>query len=136
MAGRAVGPHRRATNPSRPNPSTAYFCRMATSRITIDVTTDENHVPVAMEWTAEDGGVNGQSASAMALSMWNPKDYAAMRMDLWTKDMSVEEMRSFVVQTMMTLADTYERATSDKDHAKAIRGFTEELAKRIGVLEG
>ena len=106
-----------------------------TSRITIDVTTDENQVPVAMEWTAEDGGVMSQPASAMALSMWNAKEYAAMRMDLWTKDMSVEEMRSFVVQTMMTLADTYERSTSDKDHAKAIRGFTEELAKRIGVLE-
>ena len=57
-------------------------------------------------------------------------------MDLWTKDMSVEEMRSFVVQTMMTLADTYERATSDKDHATAVRGFTQEFAKRIGVLEG
>ncbi|MDA0939864.1 MAG: gliding motility protein GldC [Bacteroidetes bacterium] len=109
---------------------------MSTSRITIDVTTDENHVPVAMEWTAEDGGIQNQNASAMALSMWNPKEFAAMRMDLWTKDMSVEEMRSFVVQTMMTLADTYERATSDKDHAQAIRGFTEELAKRIGVLEG
>ena len=109
---------------------------MSTSRITIDVTTDENHVPVAMEWTAEDGGIQNQNASAMALSMWNPKEFAAMRMDLWTKDMSVEEMRSFVVQTMMTLADTYERATSDKDHAKAIRVFTEELAKRIGVLEG
>ena len=106
-----------------------------TSRITIDVTTDENQVPVAMEWTAEDGGVMNQPASAMALSMWNAKEYAAMRMDLWTKDMSVEEMRSFVVQTMMTLADTYERSTSDKDHAKAIRRFTEELAKRIGVLE-
>jgi gliding motility-associated protein GldC len=109
---------------------------MATSRITIDVTTDENHVPVAMEWTADDGGIQNQPASAMALSMWNAKEFAAMRMDLWTKEMSVEEMRSFVVQTMMTLADTYERATSDKDHAKAIRGFTEELAKRIGVLEG
>ena len=107
-----------------------------TSRITIDVTTDENQVPVAMEWTAEDGGIQNQNASAMALSMWNPKEFAAMRMDLWTKDMSVEEMRSFLVQTMMTLADTYERATSDKDHAQAIRGFTEELAKRIGVLEG
>ena len=106
-----------------------------TSRITIDVTTDENQVPVAMEWTAEDGGVMNQPASAMALSMWSAKEYAAMRMDLWTKDMSVEEMRSFVVQTMMTLADTYERSTSDKDHAKAIRGFTEERAKRIGVLE-
>ncbi len=109
---------------------------MSTSRISIDVTTDENHVPVAMEWTAEDGGIQNQSATAMALSMWNPQEFAAMRMDLWTKDMSVEEMRSFVVQTIMTLADTYERATSDKDHAQAIRGFTEELAKRIGVLEG
>ena len=109
---------------------------MATSRITIDVSTDENQVPVSMTWSAEDGGIDQQGASAMALSMWNPKEYAAMRMDLWTKDMSVEEMRSFVVQTMMTLADTYERATSDKNHATAIRGFTEELAKRIGVLEG
>lgn len=109
---------------------------MATSRITIDVSTDENQVPVSMTWSAEDGGIDQQGASAMALSMWNPKEYAAMRMDLWTKDMSVEEMRYFVIQTMMTLADTYERATSDKDHAAAIRGFTEELAKRIGVLEG
>ena len=108
---------------------------MATSRITIDVTTDENHVPIAMNWSAEDGGIQDQSASAMALSMWNAKEFAAMRMDLWTKEMSVEEMRSFVVQTMMTLADTYVRATSDEDHASAIRGFTEELAKRIGVLD-
>ena len=66
-----------------------------TSRIVIDVTTDENQVPVAMEWTAEDGGVMNQPASAMALSMWNAKEFAAMRMDRWTKEMSVEEMRSF-----------------------------------------
>ena len=108
---------------------------MAKSRITIDVTTDENHVPVAMEWTAEDGGIAQQPASAMALSMWNAKEYAAMRMDLWTQDMSVEEMRSFVVQTMMTLADTYEKATSDKEHATATRGFTQELAKRVGAID-
>ena len=108
---------------------------MSASRITIDVSTDENQVPVSIQWTAEDGGIDNQHASAMALSMWNPKEFAAMRMDLWTKEMSVEEMRSFVVQTIMTLADTYERATSDKEHAQAIRGFTEELAKRIGVLD-
>jgi len=36
---------------------------------------------------------------------------------------------------MMTLADTFERATSDKAHAEAIRGFTTELAKRVGVLD-
>ena len=105
------------------------------SRIVIDVTTDENQVPVSMEWTAEDGGIINQPASAMTLSMWNAKEFAAMRMDLWTKEMSVEEMRSFVIQTIMTLADTYERSTSDKNHANALRGFTEELAKRIGVVD-
>ena len=90
------------------------------SRIVIDVTTDENQVPVSMEWTAEDGGIMNQPASAMTLSMWNAKEFAAMRMDLWTKEMSVEEMRSFVIQTIMTLADTYERSTSDKDHALSL----------------
>jgi hypothetical protein len=49
--------------------------------------------------------------------------------------MSVEEMRHFVCQTMMTLADTLERSTSDKAHAEAMRGFTRELAKRIGVMK-
>ena len=117
------------------DPERTFAACPLTSRIVIDVTTDENQVPVAMEWTAEDGGVMNQPASAMALSMWNAKEFAAMRMDLWTKEMSVEEMRSFVVQTIMTLADTYERSTSDKDHANALRGFTEELAKRIGVIE-
>jgi hypothetical protein len=48
--------------------------------------------------------------------------------------MNVEEMRHFICAVMMTLADTFERATSDKAHAKAMRGFTKELAERIGVL--
>ena len=56
-----------------------------TSRITIDVTTDDNQVPVSMEWTAEDGGIEQQQASAMALSMWNAQEHAAMRMDLGPK---------------------------------------------------
>ncbi len=108
---------------------------MAESNINIVVTTDENKVPSRIVWTAEDGNVDNREAKAMALSMWDDKDGIAMRMDLWTKEMSVEEMQHFVCQTMMTLADTFEKATSDKPHAQAIRGFTEELAHRLGVLK-
>jgi len=54
---------------------------------------------------------------------------------LWTKEMSIEEMQHFVCQTMMTLANTLEKATNDKAHALAMRSFTEELAKRLGVLK-
>jgi hypothetical protein len=43
---------------------------------------------------------------------------------------------SWLLTSGESFADTYERATSDKDHATAVRGFTQEFAKRIGVLEG
>ena len=56
-----------------------------------------------------------------------------MSIDLWDKDMTVEEMKVFVCQSMMTLADALERSTQDERAAGAIRGFTSELAERIGV---
>jgi len=108
---------------------------MADNIIKITVSTDENHVPTDIVWNAEGGDIKERTAKAMALAMWDEKDGSAMNMDLWTKSMSVEEMRHFIVQTMMTLADSFERSTSDKAHAEAIRGFTRELAKRIGVLK-
>lgn len=108
---------------------------MANNKIQIEVKTDENHIPVEINWSAENEKIEKRTAKAMALAMWDEKNAALMNMDLWTKDMNVEEMRHFVCQTMMTLADTFERATSDKAHAEAIRGFTTELAKRVGVLD-
>lgn len=108
---------------------------MTTSKIQIDITTDENKVPSQIQWSAEDSDVSNKVAKAMALAMWDEKDGNAVHMDLWTKEMSVEEMRHFICQTMMTMASTLERATNDKAHADAVRNFTEELAKRLGVLK-
>jgi gliding motility-associated protein GldC len=108
---------------------------MNTSQIQIDITTDENKVPSKIHWSAEDSEVSGREAKAMALAMWDDKDGNAVHMDLWTKEMSVEEMRHFICQTMMTMANTLERATNDKAHADAVRSFAEELAKRLDVLK-
>jgi len=108
---------------------------MSDNIIKITVSTDENHVPTDIVWSAEGGEIKERNAKAMALAMWDDEDGRLMNMDLWTKSMSVEEMRHFVCQTMMTLADTFERSTSDKPHAEALRGFTRELAKRIGVMK-
>lgn len=109
---------------------------MSDSSITIHVVTDENKVPSSIHWSAEDSDIQQRSAKAMALAMWDDVDGNAVHMDLWTKEMSVEEMQHFICQTMMTLANTLEKATNDKAHALAMRSFTEELAKRLGVLKG
>ena len=70
-------------------------------------------------------------AKAFALSVWNGRE--ALSIDLWDKDMTVEEMKVFVCQSMMTMADALERSTQDERAAGAIRGFTSELAERLGV---
>ena len=108
---------------------------MAKNKIEIEVTTDENHVPTGISWTAKNEKIKGRTAKAMSLILWDEENTTSMNMDLWTKDMNVDEMRHFVCQSMMLLADTYDRSTNDKAHAEAVRGFTKELAKRVGVLE-
>ncbi len=108
---------------------------MAENKIEIEVITDENHIPTEINWTAPNEKIKSKSAKAMTLVFWDDESASTMNMDLWTKDMSVEEMRHFICQSMMLLADTFERATNDKAHAEAVRGFTTELAKRVGVLE-
>jgi gliding motility-associated protein GldC len=108
---------------------------MSENKITIVVSTDENHVPTDMVWSAEGGDIKNRHAKALAIGMWDKEDRSTMNMELWTKDMSVDEMKMFVCDNMMTLANTLESATSDKGHAEAMRGFTRELANRIGIVD-
>lgn len=101
---------------------------MNKSTITIDVMTDESRIPETIAWHASDTGTeNTQKAKAMMISFWDGADKAALRIDLWTKDMMVDEMADFFYQTMMTMADTYGRATHHneivEDMKKAARGF-------------
>ena len=82
------------------------------SKISIDVTLDENRVPEAIHWNASDNdSVSSQKAKGMMLAFWDGADKTALRVDLWTKEMMVDEMADFFYQTIMTMADTYDRAT-------------------------
>ena len=85
-------------------------------QIIIDVQTDETKVPEAIWWNATDNPADeAQKAKAMMLAFWDGAEKSALRIDLWTKDMMVDEMADFFYQTMMTMADTYGRATQHHD---------------------
>ena len=58
-----------------------------TSKIEFIVELDENKIPENISWTAEDGGIEGESSKAIMLSVWDHKKKDTLRMDLWTKDM-------------------------------------------------
>ena len=99
---------------------------MGSSSIVIEVNTDENRIPDGISWRATDTTVaEPQKAKAMMLSFWDGADKTALRIDLWTKDMMVDEMADFFYQTMMTMADTYGRATNHREMVGEMKQFAQ-----------
>lgn len=84
------------------------------STIELTVQLDENRVPEKLHWTAQDGGIKNEEAKAMMLSVWDHKTQETLRIDLWTKEMPVDEMKVFFHQTLVAMANTFNRATQDE----------------------
>ncbi|QCX52724.1 gliding motility protein GldC [Elizabethkingia sp. JS20170427COW] len=101
---------------------------MRETQITINVGLDDNHVPEKITWHAEDGGIDHQETKAALVSVWDDKSHEALRIDLWTKDMPVDQMKMFFHQIFVSMADTYERATGEEDVAEKIVEFAENFS--------
>ena len=104
------------------------------STISIDVGLNENNVPISMSWSAEDGNVNGQETRAMMLALWDPKDQNTMKIDLWTKDMTVDEMKVFFHQTLLTMADSFEKATGEQAITADLRDYCYHFADKMKIM--
>ena len=102
-----------------------------TSEIKLTVGLDENRVPEELTWSAEDGGIENEEAKAMLLSVWDSKNKESLKIDLWTKDMPVEEMKLFFHQTLVTLSDTFMKATQDEKMTATMKDFCEYFAERL-----
>ncbi len=104
------------------------------SEIKIEITTNENSIPEKITWNAQDGGVVNAEAKAMILSLWDGNAQTAMRIDLWDKEMSVDDMKKFFHQTLLTMADTFERATHENNIAEDLRDYCQHFAEKMGIL--
>lgn len=104
---------------------------MTTSKIELLVELDENRVPEKLRWNAEDGGVRAAEVKAFLLSVWDHEAQNALRIDLWTKDMPVDQMKMFFYQTLMAMSDTYLRATQDDKMSDTMKDFCEYFAEKL-----
>ena len=106
-----------------------------TSEIKFLVELDENRVPERLSWTAQDGGVNAEEAKAMMLSIWDSNAQETLRIDLWTKDMPVDEMKLFFHQTLVAMTDTFRRATDDEKMADTMKDFCDYFAEKLELTK-
>ena len=102
-----------------------------TSKIELVVELDENRIPEKLSWTAQDGGISNEKAKAMMLSVWDSKAQETLRIDLWTKDMPVDEMKQFFHQTLVAMSDTFNKATQDEKMTATMKDFCDYFAEKM-----
>ncbi|MFN6379581.1 MAG: gliding motility protein GldC [Flavobacteriales bacterium] len=105
---------------------------MKKTEIHFDIELDENNVPEKIMWNAKDANKTAE-AKAMILSVWDKDERNTLRIDLWNKEMEVEEMKRFVHQTILTLADSFEKATGEKKMADTMRDFCDYYAEKLEI---
>ena len=105
------------------------------SEIKFNIELDENRVPEKLTWSAQDGGVQAEEAKAIMLSIWDSKAKETMRIDLWTKDMPVDEMKIFFHQTFVAMSDTFKRATDDEKMSDTMKDFCDYFAEKLELTK-
>lgn len=105
---------------------------MKKSSINFTVDLDQNNVPEKIQWDATEKPDPGLSETkSISLALWDDKQKNTLRIDLWTKDMPVMEMKRFYIDCLGGLAQSALRATGDEFMAGEINALCDRLVKHL-----
>jgi len=109
---------------------------MKKSEIKFNITLDENKLPETINWKASDAGMEKEkSCKAIMIAVWDPETESTLKIDLWTKDMMVDEMKKFFHQTLLSMSDTLKRSISEDKMAADLKDFCEHFAEKLEILK-
>ncbi len=109
---------------------------MNNSTIKIDILLDPDKIPAQITWSASDSTADmAQKAKAMCLAFWDGEDKTALRIDLWTKDMMMDEMADFYYQMFMTMADTFNRSTHQQELSDDMKKFAHQFFDKFKAMQ-
>jgi gliding motility-associated protein GldC len=101
---------------------------MKESEIRFKVELDQENIPEKIFWYATDGASEGlEEAKAITISVWDHVHKETLRIDLWGKEMPVDEMKRFYIDTIGGLANSLRSSTSDLEMADEIDKLCERM---------
>lgn len=108
---------------------------MREKEVKIKLSLDENNLPDRMWWSSTDDKKDkAPEMKAMFLSMFDKDTKDTLKLDLWTKDFQMNEMDRFIYHTIRSLADSYLKATNNKDLANDMQRFAEYFGEKTEIL--
>ena len=106
---------------------------MKKTQISFNIELDENKIPEKISWSATDGGIKNKESKAVFLSVWDHEPQETLKIDLWTKDMPVDQMNIFFHQTLVSMSDTYFRSTNNEKMTDSFKQFCDYFAEKLNI---
>ncbi|MDR6944634.1 gliding motility protein GldC [Mucilaginibacter pocheonensis] len=109
---------------------------MKTAEIKLTINLDDNNVPETIMWESTDAqNKEALPVKSMMLALWDQNYKNTLRIDLWTKDMPVDEMKRFFYETLQTMGDSFLRATGEKNIVEDLRDYCAHFADKMEIKQ-
>ena len=104
---------------------------MKRSELHFSIELDDKNIPDKIFWLATDNNPEEKinETKGIAVSIWDHESKNTMKLDLWTKEMQVDEMKKFCIETLVGMGETVRGATGDDFMANEIAALAKKLRK-------
>lgn len=105
---------------------------MRTSEINFNIQLDNENIPERITWNATDKDGNELTETkAISIALWDDISKNTLRIDLWTKEMPVDEMKRFYIDCLGGISQSALSATGDEYMANEMNALCEKLVKHL-----
>ena len=104
---------------------------MKKSEIHFEVQLDENSIPEDIVWSATDKPGDADHTNAISIAVWDNIEKNTMRLDLWTKEMPIHEIKKFYIDSLGGLAQSLLNATGDETMSAKMNALCDEMGKSL-----
>lgn len=105
---------------------------MKKSEIKFTVSLDDKNLPNSIEWDASDKEAEGmESTRSISVNVWDNLNQSTLRIDLWTNEMSVAEMKRFYIDILGGMGQTILNSTGDEYFSEEIKALCDRLVTHV-----
>ena len=105
---------------------------MTQKDIHLRVQLDQDRLVESITWDATDKPQDASSSvKCFSLAIWDKDQRGTLRLDMWDKEMTMDEMNVFVVQAIGGLSELLVNATGNEGAARRVAEFAESLSRDL-----
>ena len=105
------------------------------AKINIEISLNENNVAESISWLASDYSKDYFDAKSMMLSLWDGKKNETLSIDMWTKDMTIQEMKFFIFQALLKMNEVVKKSTGEEKLVVEMQKFIKSFGRIADIIK-